>query len=937
MPELHVTRRALQEALDDWRYEMRGRSVGARALACLRVMTAVTRVFGRAVTSLEENPFRHIGRDVCYAVRSLSRSPGFTLFSVGSLAAGLTITTAVCSLMIASFLTPLNVPNVDRLVNLNRLHSGARVSRKFFSWTEYLALKRADAIFASVNASGPSRGALIGLGTSEEVNGEELNGDYFNALGVGAEIGRVLQPSDDRPDAPPVVVLSDRIWRNQFAADPDIVGKAVEFEDTFLVVAGVASPSFHGTEPVFPAALWVTFSAIPRKNWSSLDWEAQPSVMIRGLLRPGVSVDQASTVVGAIGRALDEAAAKEPTTGAPSEAATPGQTIAPAWYVVPTSHVYRDESQDGMLEKATWAVVGLVGLVLLVACSNLANLALARGAGRRHELAVRIALGATRWRLMREQLVECACVTLLALSASLWAARGLMTWILNGLLSNTAGLLRTIDVVPHINMTMAMVAACGALTSFVVAGLWPSWQLTRASVRDALASDTPSNTSLLRWKGRTRLISGQVVCSVMIVSMAVLVGQQIVSSRASNSGMRLDGLAVANLSYPRHLHDENGERRTLDDLLERMRQQPGIASASLIGQLDVSEGAKQVWMTAPDRPTVKSKPMPLVSVTPDAFGVLGIPTRRGRTFDAHDTHDAPPVAILSETAARALFDTTDALGRTVAFEDTAGSPPSPSPTKAPSPSPSPSSFGASSGRSSSSVPPSPPIAASSQDGSTPVTVQATVIGVVGDIRPSASGYATGLMMYVPYAQTSAGFVGTVGIILRAGNPDQALRAMREHVRAIDPELGVVNAGVVLARWEGPLAQIETVGLLASALGGLALILAMAGLYGVLSHMVLRRRREIGIRMALGADRTTVLRMVLRQGLRPVVQGVVVGLFVEAIVRLVLRSLLIWAGPANDLYPLAIVPIPFLLAAMVACVLPARRASKVDPNVALREL
>jgi hypothetical protein len=327
-----------------------------------------------------------------------------------------------------------------------------------------------------------------------------------------------------------------------------------------------------------------------------------------------------------------------------------------------------------------------------------------------------------------------------------------------------------------------------------------------------------------------------------------------------------------------------------------MRQQPGITSASLLGRLDFSGGAEGVWATAPDRPSVKGAPTPLVAATPDVFGVLGIPTRKGRTFDARDTRDAPPVVVLSETTARTLFDTTDALGRTVVFQDSSG-----------------------------------------RDGSKPRTVQATVVGVVGDIQPSASMKATGHTMYVPYAQTSAAFVGTVGILMRAENPGQALAAVRTQVRAIDPELGVVNAGVVLTRWEGPLAILRTIGMLASALGGLALLLAMAGLYGVLSHMVLRRRREIGLRMALGADRQAVLRMVLTEGLRPVWMGVAAGLFVALLVRLVLRSMYLLPGPAVDGLALAVVPIPFLLAALVACALPARRAAKVDPNVALRDL
>jgi putative ABC transport system permease protein len=415
-------------------------------------------------------------------------------------------------------------------------------------------------------------------------------------------------------------------------------------------------------------------------------------------------------------------------------------------------------------------------------------------------------------------------------------------------------------------------------------------------VRGALASDSSSNAALPQWKGRARLIASQVVCSVALVFMAVVIGEQIVPIRPSDSGMRLDGLAVANLSYPRHLRDETGQRQTLDTLLERARQQPGITSASLVGRLEFSGGAEGVWVTAPDRPSVKGAPAPLVAATPDVFAVLGIPTRKGRTFDARDTREAPPVIVLSETTARTLFDTTDALGRIVVFQDSPG-----------------------------------------RDGSKPRTVQATVVGVVGDIQSSASMGGTGHTMYVPYAQTNAGFIDTVGILVRAEDPAQALTAVRAQVRAIDQELGVVNAGVVIPRWEGALAMLRTLGLLASALGGLALVLAMAGLYGVLSQMVLRRRREIGLRMALGADRQTVLRLVLAQGLRPVLAGLLGGLFVGVTTRAILRSVFHSPWPAIDVFAIVVVPAFFFLAALAACFLPARRAASVDPNVALREL
>ncbi len=892
-PIVSLTRRALDETWSDSRTRSARDTRGpSRILAFVTFLIDVARVFGASAMAaliFEEPPLRNVGQDVKQAVRRLSRSPGFTVFSVGSLAAGLAATTAVCSLIAAAFLTPIAAPHLARLVNIE----SNKTSRNAFSWPEYLALKHADNVFTSVAASTPARLTLGGLGTGELVVAEVANGDYFNALGVGAEVGRVFQPSDDQPGAPPVLVLSDRTWRRQLASDPSIVGRVLTVSDVPFVVIGVAPSSFFGAALVAPTALWIPLSAVSVMPFLGSD----PSRMwlnLEGWLKPGFTVNDASNVVALIGHNLD---ATMPIPAAPA-----GTTVSHArvearqWSAMPTSQIY-DTAADRNLATTAEGVMVLAGLVLLVACTNLANLALARGTGRRHEFAVRLALGASRWRLMRELLIENGCVTLLAVLPSLWLTRAGITWMADGFVDPTGS--QMVITLPS-TMSIAMFAGVGAVAAFAVAGLWPAWRLTRANVRSALSSDTDSNASLPRWRGRGRLIAAQVVCSTALVFLAVMLGEQIASVRVAQSGMRLDGLAVTRLTYPRRLRDDADVHRILDDLLRRARQEPGVQSAALVGGLGLGrprvEGGE---VTVPDRPfgtdDSVGENMMFVSVTPEAFNVLGIPTRQGRTFDARDTHDSPPTVVLSETAARKLFGTTDAVGRLVTFRH----------------------FGV-------DTRPNP-------------IVSATIVGIVGDIHESAAMTGVGEALYLPSTQTPTEVLERVGVIARAERPARALAFLRLRAKDIDPEL-VVQSSLARTMWEGAtITVLRMIGTLAAALGALALVLAMAGLYGVLSQMVLRRRREIGLRMALGADRLAVIRLVLADGLRPVWTGLCAGLVAGTVVRVAVRSAFPLNGPAVDLIALCVVPVPFVLAGLIACYLPARRASKVDPNIALREL
>jgi putative ABC transport system permease protein len=828
--------------------------------------------------------------DVIHAWRRLRAAPVFALFSVITLALGIGATTAVYSVVYAAVLRPPDIPNLDRVANLYHTDPRTRSGGPSFwlSLADYEDYRAVQTSFEHLAAWKRFRLPLAANGTAEFLMGEAVGGDYFADVGIVPALGRVIQPSDDRPDAARVIVLSDSLWRRQFAADPEVVGRPVKLAGEIFEIIGVAPPAFRGVDMpnVLPTAAWVPLSAAGLSDPEDLTDRERRTVLAKGRLKPGRSMDEAQAEFRAIAQRLDLAY----PIGAKIDARfrRPSNTSRP-WFLMPAAAVKMHESVDALVRPLVATVMVAVGLVLLVACTNIANLVLARGAARRHEIAVRLALGASRWRLIREQLVETGLLTLAGSAAAFAVARILMVRLLTGDL-RVASL--SVQFAPEMNASVAVVAAASTLLALVAFGVIPALRGSRGDVREALASDG-QNSSPPRWRGRRGLIACQVAVSAGLMSVAVLCAQQLLAVANHDTGIDIDRLAVVRVAVGMQGRDEAQNRRVLEEMLDAARRLPRVESAALSSGFPIELGAGGGAIGATSEQLTGGHYDFMVS-TPDVFATWGVRIVKGRGFEEQDTGSSERVAVLTEPLARRLFPNGSAVGRQIVMR-----------------------------WSGSARQPSPPVE----------TV--TVVGIASDMDAGWVGNRGGGLLYLPWTQHDRPVMTIT--VRTSGDPAALVDPLKRLVNRIDNDVPVIDAAVASSLDDGRHLILRVGAAAAGALASLALFLSMTGLYGVLSELVLRRTRELGIRMALGADARRLLRMVLLDGTRPVLLGLVIGLGCGVILRVSFRPLFIRMLPAFDPLVIALVPATFIAAALVAAYLPARRAAGVDPNVALRQL
>ena len=530
------------------------------------------------------------------------------------------------------------------------------------------------------------------------------------------------------------------------------------------------------------------------------------------------------------------------------------------------------------------ALLAAVATVLLIACTNLANLSLARGSSRLQETAVRTALGASRGRLIREQLIESGVVTIAGGLLGLVVLAGLTDFMVADL-PIAQGLV--IHFVPEVSVPVLAASAAATVLALLVFGLWPALQSTRQEVRSALGAGAAATPP--RWRLHRNLVAWQVGGSVALVLVAAMSVKVVGAVSETDSGVDYRHLAVAQVDFALNGKDETRGRLLVDQILADVRRQPGIESASASTGLPFGlRSSSSVVVTSERDPFTESRDAGefgnRIAATPEILSTLGMQIVRGRAFTDRDDAAAPRVAILSEGLAREIFQSTDVVGQVVQM-----------------------------GRGKRLVKTNPPEAF-------------TVVGVSKETDTFMLGLRGNPILFVPLTQI---YNPVVTVTARAADPAAAAAVLRSAIRHADPELAVSALGTGVAMLSGPYFLLRIIAGLASALGLLALVLAMAGLYGVLAHLVARRTREIGIRIAIGADRSRIFAMILRDGLRPVVKGLVLGLGAGMVLRVILRATVVTGISPVDLAVFAIVPIPFALAALLACYVPASRASRVD--------
>jgi predicted permease len=845
-------------------------------------------------------PLHGFGGDLRLATRRLAASPLFTIFAIVSLAVGLGVTTAAYSIVAALFFAPSGIAEEDRLVKLATRWEGNLVAGGI-SRLDYEDIRAAQTSFSHVTASAGLDVSVATPTSTDLMPAEAVDGNYFETLGVRAAVGRAID-LQDVAGSHAVVILSHALWSLRFAADPAIVGQTIHVAGRPFEVIGVAPEGFVGREDRLTGTrVWMPLTTDPRRPSPALSERDGGRLVVIGRLAPGTSIQTASAELAAIGARLAAAYPRRNASG----------PVMRDWAAKPFG------AHDGqtVLRRFGFAFVALVALVLVVACTNLANLVLARGASRRQEFAVRRAIGASRWRLIREQCAESLLLAVMGAGFA-WVVFTALSAALDVDVPLTSKLL--ISFKPEFDAGVAMVAGVAMLLSLLVFGLEPALRLSRGALRPDLSSASGS-VGVPQAKRQRRLVRWQVAISTGFFVLSALSVNYIAAEARHDSGVDLDRIAMATMNFWTQQWDEDRAQRALARVLEQLERDPHLQSVAVTNGVPFGASNTSRFTIVPTDRSIADRTAArealVVAATPRIFQTLGIPILRGRGFDDRDNAGTALSAVLSEQTARRLFGTADAVGRQVQLKP-----------------------GSSAGPRRRSI--AGKLALQTTAAAPPAGAAidiATVVGVAADTDVGRLFSRRADLVYLPLSQQPTRVSFGIAIVRTTGDPYAAVGVLREAIRRVDPDLAVESAGTGLGALGGPTVFLRTGSLMAVSLGALTLLLAMVGLHGVQSHGVTERTREFGVRMSFGSTAAQIRGLVLKDGCRPVVEGLAIGLFLGFVGRGLVRAFW-WDGMAIvDAWMLIGVPVPLLLAALCACWLPAHRASRVDPNVALRHL
>ncbi len=803
-------------------------------------------------------------QDLRYGMRMLMKRPGFTAIAVLTLALGIGANTAIFSVVNAVLLHPLPYKDADRLAMVWETTHQREADISPMPPADFVDFRDQSSVFEQMAYSRDGQFIHTGMGEPETIIGYRFSANFFDVLGAAPLLGRTFTEEEDRPGANKVAVISHKLWQRRFGGSPDVIGQSFTFNGAPYTIIGVMPPGFQHPQL---SEMWTPIALAP----ADMTNRARSVLRVVARLKPGVTIKQAEAELAAIARSLEE---RYPESNS-------GKSV--------KLESLRD-SYTGDIQLPLKVLMLAVIFILLIACANMANLLLARSASRQKEIAVRIAMGASRARLVRQFLTESILLALaggaLGLLFALWC-----TGILTGLFPNNIANLNIprVEEIPVDAKVLGFTLLISVLTG-VIFGLVPALQSSMFSVNETLKEAGKSSMTSARGRRfRDLLVVTEMALALVLLIGAGLLIKSFLQLQRGDLGLDPKNVLTAQVVLPQYKYqDEERRRAFVRDCIARFEALPGVQSVGATNFLPLTG----FWGT--NSFTVEGQPAPPPGQEPEAdarvgtenyFNTMGIRLLQGRQFTEADRAGAPKVAIINETLARRFFPNEDAVGHRLNLGDARE----------------------------------------------PELWE--IVGVVRDVKSFGLSEETHMDIYRPYNQVPFSLVAFA--IRTASDPMNLVTAVRNEVWSVDKDQPFFSKVIPMEQLASDSITLRRVSmLLLGAFAILALVLAAVGIYGVMSYSVTERTHEIGIRMALGASRRDVFKLVVRRGLTLAVVGVGLGVFGAFAVTRLMASLL-YGVSATDAMIFAAIPLILTGVALAACLMPARRATRVDPMVALR--
>jgi putative ABC transport system permease protein len=796
-------------------------------------------------------------QDLRYGIRMLFKQPGFTIVAVLALTLGIGANSAIFSVVNAVLLRPLPYPDSERLVVLRE--RSPQIEGMSVAYPNFIDWREQNSAFEDIGVFRRQSYNLTGSGEPERLIGWQLSADVFPVLKVTPGIGRLFTYDEDKPGANPVVVLSHGLWQRRFGGDPNILEQTMTLDGRSFSVIGIMPPGFQFPRP--GAELWAPVGQVSKDP----GWENRgnhPGLTGIARLRPGVTVEQAREDMEIVAANLEK---QYPDSNTGNRI-----TITPA-----LENVIRG------IRPALLVLLGAVGFVLLIACANVANLLLARATARQKEIAIRTALGASRWRIVRQLLTESILLSLVGGALGLLLAR-LGVKLLVAISPNSIPRSEEINLDSRV---LAFTIGVSVLTG-IIFGVVPALHASKPDLNETL-KDAGRGSTGRRHLLRSGLVVSEVALTLVLLIAAGLMIRSFYRLQQVDPGFIHERLLTFNVSLPQRKYPENQQKISFyEQLAEKLRGLPGVQAVGLSSGLPLGNNGWQTSFRVEGQPEPEPGKTPLteaVVASPEYFQAMGLTVVRGRNFTEQDVKDGPHVTLIDEEFERRYWPGEEAVGKRIKT-----------------------------GRD------DPPI---------------TVVGVVRRVKMDGLNEDSNrVQSYFPFRQMPIS--GMTVVIKTSKDPMGLVSAVREQVLAIDPDQPVYNINTMEQLRSDSIAPDRLNLMLLACFAAVALILATVGIYGVMAYSVTQRTHEIGIRMALGARQSDVLGMVIRQGMKLAIGGLAIGVAGAWLATRAMTSLLFGVS-ATDPVTFAVISILLIGVALGACFVPARRATKVDPMIALR--